>query len=237
MKHQPAADEVVCHLADRQHQLGYQQHHHEGEVAGADTGVHYGLGDERQYQADDAGHEHRQEYLHDERLVRAQIAEDVAEAELLLFVSLLLVELGSRLQHQGYAVGVCRYGIFTFIVFPCLKPGPEERLLGIGQESGCGIGHLDHISAASLPYLIDHHEVPLVPVDDARQRHLVAELLPGDLHARRTEADALCCIAYPQHRHPLAGDVASLAEVLETVAPAVMPRNHTQARRAAVHRV
>jgi len=79
--------------------------------------------------------------------------------------------------------------------------------------------------------------VPLVPVDDARQRHLVAELLPGDLHARRTEADALRRIAYPQHRHPFTGDVASLAEVLETVAPAVMPRNHTQARRAAVHRV
>ena len=36
------------------------------------------------------------------------------------------------------------------------------------------------LSAASLPYLIDHHEVPLVPMDDARQRHLVAELLPGN---------------------------------------------------------
>ena len=93
------------------------------------------------------------------------------------------------------------------------------------------------LSAASLPYLIDHHEVPLVPMDDARQRHLVAELLPGDLHARRTEADALRRIAYPQHRHPLAGDVASLAEVLEAVAPTVMPRDHSKACRAAVHRV
>ena len=109
MEHQPAADEVVGHLTDRQHQLGYQQYHHEGEVAGADTGVHYGLGDERQYQADDAGNEHRQEYLDDERPVRAEIAENIAEAELLRVVSLLLVELRSRLQHQGYAVGVCRY--------------------------------------------------------------------------------------------------------------------------------
>ena len=79
--------------------------------------------------------------------------------------------------------------------------------------------------------------MPLVPVDDARQRHLVAELLPGDLHARRTEADALRHIAYPQHGHPFTGDVASLAEVLEAVAPAVMPRDHTQARRATVHRI
>lgn len=107
MKHQPAADEVVGHLADRQYQLCYQQHNHEGEVAGADTGVHYGLGDERKYQADDAGNEHRQEYLDDERLVRAEIAEDVSEAELLLVISLLLVELRSRLQHQSYAVGIC----------------------------------------------------------------------------------------------------------------------------------
>ena len=84
-------------------------------------------------------------------------------------------------------------------------------------------------------YLIDNNEVPLVPVDDARQRHLVAELLPDDLHTSRTEANTLRRIAYPQHRHPFAGDVAPLAKVLEAVAPAVMPRNHTQARRAAVH--
>ena len=107
MEQQPAADEVVGHLSDRQHQLGYQQHNHEGEVARADTGVHHRLGDERQYQADDAGNEHRQEYLHDERPVRTEIAEDVAEAELLLIISLLLVELRSRLQHQSYAVSIC----------------------------------------------------------------------------------------------------------------------------------
>lgn len=79
--------------------------------------------------------------------------------------------------------------------------------------------------------------MPLVPVDDTGQRHLIPELLPGDLHACRTETDALSRIAYPQHRYPLASDVASLAEDLETVAPAVMPRDHTEARRATVHGV
>ena len=107
MEHQPAADEVVGHLADRKYQLRYQQHYHERDVASADTGIHHRLGDERQYQADDAGHKHRQEYLDDERLVRTEIAEDVAETVLLLLITLLLVELGSRFKHQGYAVGVC----------------------------------------------------------------------------------------------------------------------------------
>ena len=132
-------------------------------------------------------------------------------------------------------MGIDRCVIFALVIFPCLEPGLAEGLLCICQESGRGIGHLDDITATSLPYLIDHHEVPMVPVDDAGQRHLVAELLPSDLHARRTEADALRRIAYPQHRHPLASDVAPLAEVLEAVAPAVMSRNHTQARRTTVH--
>ena len=132
-------------------------------------------------------------------------------------------------------MGVCRCIVFDFIIFSGLDPCPAEGLLGIGQESGCGIGDLDDISTTLLPYLIDHHEVSLVPVDDARQRHLVAELLPGDLHACRTEADALRRIAYPPLGHPLTCDLTSHAEVLEAVAPAVMPRYHAQARRTAVH--
>ena len=124
-------------------------------------------------------------------------------------------------------MSVYRHIVFALVIFPGLEPGLAERILGICQEAGRRICNLDDISASLLPYLIDHYKVPLVPVDDARQRHLVAELLPGDLHACRTEADALRRIAYTQHRHPFAGDMTSLAKVLEAVAPTVMPRDHT----------
>lgn len=47
----------------------------------------------------------------------------------------------------------------------------------------------------------------------AQTIEVYVELLPGDLSALRTEAYALYRIAYPQHRHPLAGDVAPLARM------------------------
>ena len=72
-------------------------------------------------------------------------------------------------------------------------------------------------------------------MDDARQGHLVPQLRPGDLHSCSAEANALGRVANTQERHTLAGDMASLAEVLQAVALAVELRHDPQARGAAVH--
>lgn len=58
---------------------------------------------------------------------------------------------------------------------------------------------------------VDHHEMLLVPVDDARQVGFVAQLMPRDLDARSTETDRLGSIADPQQRDAFARDVAPLA--------------------------
>ncbi len=64
---------------------------------------------------------------------------------------------------------------------------------------------------------IDHDEVLLVPMDDARQICLVAQLLPRELDARRTESDSLGGIADAQQRNALARDMALLAETLQRI--------------------
>ena len=59
MQHQPRADEVVGQLAQYQHHLGDEHHHHEREIARTDALVHDRLREERQDQAQHAGREHR----------------------------------------------------------------------------------------------------------------------------------------------------------------------------------
>lgn len=50
---------------------------------------------------------------------------------------------------------------------------------------------------------------------DARHRHLIAQLLPGDLYPGGPKADGFGRIADTQQGNPLPGDMASLAQGLQ----------------------
>ena len=74
----------------------------------------------------------------------------------------------------------------------------------------------------------------LVPVQNARQGHFRPELLQRNLHPHRPEPDPLSSITDTQHRHPFARNECLLAEILDRIAPPVVFRYHTEARRTAI---
>ena len=86
-------------------------------------------------------------------------------------------------------------------------------------------------------YAVDHDEVVLPPVHDARQHGLLTQLSECQLHAHGAEPHRLRRVADAQQRHALAGDVAPLAQGLQGPAAPVVRGDDTQAGRAAVHLV
>ena len=77
----------------------------------------------------------------------------------------------------------------------------------------------------------------LVPVQDARQRHVFLQLLQGNTHPGCTETDGFRRGTDAQHGHPLACEEGAGAERLERIVLAVIFGYHTQAGGAAVHRI
>ena len=74
----------------------------------------------------------------------------------------------------------------------------------------------------------------LVPVQDAGQRYLLAQLLQRHLHPHRSETDPLPRVADAQHRHPLARDERLFTQVPDRVTPPIVLRDHPEAGRAAI---
>ena len=247
MEHEPRADEVVGHLAQHQHHLRDEHHHHEREIARADALVHDRLREERQDQAQNAGREHRQRELCKVVFVGPQVLQQITQFQPLVLVAFLAVEGRRRLQKQSdaFAVGkACRKigrsergGPLLRAVrqFPALYPCLQELLLGVFEQSRCRIGNIHPPLAAFAGDLVDHHEMLLVPVDDARHVCLVAKLFPCDFDARGTEADRFRGVADPEQRDPFAREVAPLAQILKRVVPPVVLRHDPQRRRPAVH--
>ena len=96
---------------------------------------------------------------------------------------------------------------------------------------------MEPVSVPFLPDVIAHHEVVLVPVQDARQRHVFLQLLQGNTHSRCAEPDGFRRVTDAQHGYPLACDEGALAERLQRIVLAVISGYHPQAGGAAVHRI
>ena len=77
----------------------------------------------------------------------------------------------------------------------------------------------------------------LVPVGNARQWHIIAQLLEIDFHAGSAESDTFGSIADTQHTDALARDERALAEGLQGITAAIVFGYHAKAGRAAVHGV
>ena len=96
---------------------------------------------------------------------------------------------------------------------------------------------MEPVSLPFLPDVIAHHEVVLVPVQDARQRHVFLQLLQGNTHPGCAETDGFRRVTDAQHGHPLACEEGAGAERLKRIVLAVIFGYHTQAGGAAVHRI
>ena len=70
---------------------------------------------------------------------------------------------------------------------------------------------MEPVSVPFLPDVIAHHEVVLIPVQDARQRHVFLQLLQGNTHSRCAEPDGFRRVTDAQHGYPLACDEGALA--------------------------
>ncbi len=169
--------------------------------------------------------------MSDLSFIGQQIPEEEGEAVtavLLLFV-LLFIESGGRLQ------GECRSLFFPFR--PCHQPALLHLLFGVYDVLRGGVGYMEPVSVPFLPDVIAHHEVVLVPVQDARQRHVFLQLLQGNTHSRCAEPDGFRRVTDAQHGYPLACDEGALAERLQRIVLAVIFGYHPQTGGAAVHRI
>ena len=228
MQHQPTANQVVGKSSQSQRQLSYEQDHNQGQASGADSLVHDRLRDERHQQAYDTRGEHRQKDLDYVGAVRPQVLEHIAETIVPAFViTLFLVEFRGGFQNQGYA--------FRFPLG--FQPQSAEILLGVFKQTGRGISDHNLINPMFLHNIIDDHKMTLIPVDYARQRHLLYHLPPSHLDTSRAETDGLSRVTDSQQGHSLPCDVASVPKVLKTIVLAVELCHHLQACWTAVHRI
>ena len=160
-----------------------------------------------------------------------QVLEEEGEAvpAVLLFFVFPFIEFGRRFQ------GECRSLFLPFR--PCHQPAPLHLLFGVYDVLRGGVGYMEPVSVPFLPDVIAHHEVVLVPVQDARKRHVFLQLLQGNTHSRCAETDGFRRVTDAQHGYPLACDEGAFAERLQRIVLAVISGYHTQAGGAAVHRI
>lgn len=160
-------------------------------------------------------------------LIGEDVAEHETQAELAFLAALVLslMEARSGFQQQGDAVGLS----LALVAEPTLF----EVGLRVGHQAVRRIGNIDF---AALN-LVNDDKVLLLPVDDARQGRLVAQLFEGDRRGQSAQADLLGRLADAIKGDPVAGQLAEIAESLQSIAPAMETGHHAQTRRSAIHRI
>jgi len=77
----------------------------------------------------------------------------------------------------------------------------------------------------------------LIPMQNARQRRILNQLLKRQSHPLRVHSNTFSSIADSQHRHSLSRDETPFPQGLQGVAAAVVLCYHAEAGGAAVHGV
>ena len=77
----------------------------------------------------------------------------------------------------------------------------------------------------------------LLPVGNAGKRCFADQLIPANPHTHGAKADGFSRIADAHHGYAFTGDVASVAKGLKGIMFSVVPGDHAQAGRPAVHGV
>ena len=163
----PASDKLHRQLRHRHHQLCHQYQGDERQVAVTDAHIHQSLSQEREHQLQQRAHHHSQYQLHQFPAVGRQVAEEEPQSvpsPRACRLVLALVELRCRFQSQ------CRTPFFPVLF------GRQPRLLHLGicvrHPLQSRVGYVVPVSVPLLADVVAHHEVPLLPVQDAGQRHI-----------------------------------------------------------------
>ena len=226
MQQDPAPDEVHRQPRHEDHQLCNQYQRDESQIPIPNARVHQRLRQERRDQLQDAHRQHPQHQLEQFPPVRDEVAEKERQplpfplSTLHLFLA--VVKIGPRLEQQG--------GPRILSLRHRAAPATRQLRFRVDQLLGCRVGNV----ILPLLYLIQDHEMVLVPVQDAGQRHLLAQLLQRHLHPHRPKANPFPRVADAQHRHPFARNERLFTQVPDRVATPVVLRNHPKTGGAAI---
>ncbi len=210
----------------QEHALGDDDQHDEVDVVHHDAVVHHVLQQEGEEKLEDAAQHEARHQLPQQGLVTFKVVQYVTGA-LLVQSLLVLIEEGRRgFQHEyvsyGLTVGVPLRGPPLDHFLPAHVRFADHRI---------GIGNV----VAPLADAVKHHEVLLVPGQDAGQGDIFFQLLQRHRQGQRLHPDRLGPLADAQHTHPLPADAHPFAQKLGGVVTAIVLGHHAQASRATVH--
>jgi len=225
-----APDEIDSRTTEQQHHLGYEYQPDKMNIFPADAGVHDGLREKREDELKDAADEQSQYKLPEKTLVFQQITTEkfypVFRPQLIAF---LFIEQLGRFQKQSHP--------FFFATGLGADPMIAKLFLRIGNQSFSGIGNIYFISFPIFLDIVNHYEVILIPMHDARQQCFFCQFIKRELSADRMKADFLRRFANSQHRHAFPPNKTVVTQMFQCVLFSIMLCNHAETCRTAVHRV
>jgi len=218
----------LCH---EEHELGYQNERNKTKVLAIDTSVNQYLRQEGKCQLKQTAQQHSQQEHDNLAAVGLEVLEEEAKALLMALALLLALAEVHTWHHQQSHTAFLSLHLRT-------EPTVYELLLRVAKLLRGWVGDVEVIAAASVfLHLVTDHEMVLVPVEDARKGYIVGKLVYGYPHTERAKPQVLGCLADAQHRHPVSGDVAMLAQHLCRVLLAIVLGYHPQRGGTTVHLV
>ena len=184
-----------------------------------DADIYQALCKERHYQLQQAACQQAQKDLQQLRLVMAQVREYKAGIPLRLLLLFYIIKSRGRLERQDNTAASIN------------RPALQELSGGIFLHPMRRICHKNLI----LLYLIDHNEVPLLPVCNTGKWGGLHQVLKCEFKPYRLQAQLLRSLTQRQEAgaHPVR--VHHVPQVLQGEAFAIIFTDHPQAGGAAVH--
>ena len=231
MQQQPAADKVDGRTAEGQHQLAEQYQPDEAEILVLDAHVYDGLCEEWQHELQQAAHRKAENHLPKIAFVFPDVAKEEAERPWILFAILAVafclgrVEGGRGLKQHGYPL--------VLPTRPRAYPMVPEFIAAVAHQPLARVGDIEELS---LAHLVEHHEVVLVPMEDAGKRSL-RQIVDGCPHADRMQPHVVGGLTDSQQRDTLRRDMADLREPFHRDLSPIVQADHLEACHTALHRV
>ena len=212
------------------HQLCNQDQSDKVQVTVTDTHIHQRLCQKWEDKLQQARCQHSQNQLNQLFTIRRQIfKKETKTATAGLFLVPLPLEFRARFKRKCSS--------FLFSIHLSRQPTLFKFFLTVRNQLTCRISDIETVATALLLYIITDHKVVLVPMQDARQRYVLFQLLQRDTDPRSTETDGFRRITDAQHGNSFTGNKRTCTEGLQGVSLTIVLRNHAKAGRAAIHSV
>ena len=156
MKQDSASDEVDGRATQQQHELGEEHHPHKTDVLFTYARIDHGLRKEGEDQLKQTAKQQSKDELRKIAFVFHKVARKKLQlVALYRCLSLVFIKESGRFHQQSHA--------FVLSFSTGTNPVIAELFTSIGNQPFPRVGHKHILS----PYLINHYEVILVPMDDA----------------------------------------------------------------------